>query len=87
MLLLEKIAVNYWRLKRLVRYETGEIRKRLDDFKEDALRSHYSYSRSRPSFEHLSYTDHISDDEYQDQLYKVAAMRSSGFDPAGENSS
>jgi hypothetical protein len=84
MLLLEKIAVNYWRLKRLVRYETGEIRKGLDDFKEDALRSHYNYSRSRPSFEHLSYTDHISDDEYQDQLYKVAAMRSSGFNPAGE---
>jgi hypothetical protein len=26
MLLLEKIAVNYWRLKRLVRYETGEFR-------------------------------------------------------------
>jgi len=84
MLLLEKIAVNYWRLRRLVRYETGEIRKGLDDFKEDALRSHYNYSRERPHLVHLSYTDYISDDEYQDQLYKVAAMRSSGFDPADE---
>jgi hypothetical protein len=82
MLLLEKIAVNYWRLRRLVRYETGEIRKGLDDFKEDALRSHYNYSRERPNLVHLSYTDYISDEEYHDQLYKVAAMRSSGFDPA-----
>jgi len=29
-MLVEKIAVFYWRLRRLLRYETGEIRKRLD---------------------------------------------------------
>ncbi len=29
-MLVEKIAVCYWRLRRLLRYETGEIRKRLD---------------------------------------------------------
>jgi hypothetical protein len=50
MIFVEKIAVNYWRLRRLVRYETGEIRGRLDNFRESALNSHYSssyYSRQR----------------------------------------
>ncbi len=87
MLLVEKIAVNYWRLRRLVRYETGEIRQRLDDFRESALRSHYSsshYSRQRPELEYYNYNDTISDAEYQEQLYQVAGMRSSGFNLAEE---
>ena len=86
MLLVEKIAVNYWRLRRLVRYETGEIRGRLDDFRESALRSHYSYSRQRPDLEYYSYDDEISDVEYQEQLYKVSSMRSSSFKLAEEKS-
>ena len=82
MLMVEKIAVNYWRLRRLLRYETGEIRGRLDDFRESALRSYYSssfYSQQRPELEYYSYDDEIPDAEYQEQLYKVAGMRSSGF--------
>lgn len=81
-LMVEKIAVNYWRLRRLLRYETGQIRGRLDDFRESALQSHYSsssYSRQRPELEYYSYNDEISDAEYQEQLYKVAGMKSSGF--------
>ena len=83
MLLVEKIAVNYWRLRRLVRFETGEIRERLDDFRESALRLHYSssyHSQERPELEYYSYNDEISDAEYKEQLYKVAGMTSSGFD-------
>ena len=82
MMLVEKIAVNYWRLRRLVRYETGEIRCRLDDYRESALRSHYSssyYSRQRPELVYYSYNDEITDAEYQEQRYKVAGMQSSGF--------
>jgi hypothetical protein len=82
MLLVEKIAVNYWRLRRLVRYETGEIRGRLDDFRENSLRSYYSgspYSGQRPDLKYYSYDDDISDVEYQEQLYRVARMTSSGF--------
>ena len=81
-LLVEKIAVNYWRLRRLVRYETGEIRGRLDDFRETALHSYYSSSfcpRERPEMVNFGYDDEISDTEYQEQLYKVASMRSSEF--------
>ena len=83
MLLVEKIAVNYWRLRRLVRFETGEIRERLDDFRESALRSHYSSSydsQEPPKLEYYNYNDEISDAEYKEQLYKVAGMTSSGFD-------
>jgi hypothetical protein len=82
MILVEKIAVNYWRLRRLIRYETGEIRGRLDDYKESALRSHYSnsyYAKNRLELEYYSYKDEITDAEYKEQLYKVAGMRSSGF--------
>jgi len=82
MILVEKIAVNYWRLRRLVRYETGEIRGRLDDFRESSLRSYYSSpytARQRPDLEYYSYNDEISDAEYQEQLRKVAAMESSAI--------
>jgi len=83
-ILVEKIAVNYWRLRRLIRYETGEIRGRLDDYKENALQSYYNgspYSRQRkqPELEYCSYKDEITDTEYKEQLYKVACMKSSGF--------
>ncbi len=82
MMLVEKIAVNYWRLRRLVRYETGEIRRQLDDYRESALRSHYSssyYSRQRPELIYYSYNDEITDAEYLEQRYKVASMQSSGY--------
>jgi hypothetical protein len=88
MLLLEKIAVNYWRLRRLVRHEIGEIRGRLDDYREIALRSYYGSShysgQQRPQLELYSYNDEISDAEYHEQLYKVAGMHSSGFKLAEE---
>ena len=87
MLLVEKIAVNYWRLRRLIRYETGEIRGRLDDYKENALQSYYggspySRQRQRPELKYYSYKDEITDADYKEQLYKVAGMRSSGFNLA-----
>ncbi len=82
-ILVEKIAVNYWRLRRLLRHETGEIRERLDDFRETALRSYYSnsyFSRQRPELQYYGYDDEITDAEYRAQCCKVAEMRSSGFD-------
>jgi hypothetical protein len=86
-LLVEKIAVNYWRMRRLVRYETGEIRSRLDDFRESALESYYSnsyYSRRRPDLEYFDYEDQISDDEYQEQTRRVSSMQNGNFDLAKE---
>ncbi|MGM0681799.1 MAG: hypothetical protein ACQES8_06190 [Thermodesulfobacteriota bacterium] len=80
-LLVEKIAVNYWRLRRLVRHETGEIRERLDDYRENSLKQQYRgpFSSRPPDLEYLSFNDEITDAEYQEQLYKVAGMKSSGF--------
>lgn len=81
-LLVEKIAVNYWRLRRLVRHETGEIRERLDDYRNKALSSHYSYSRQKPELRYYSYNDEITDAEYHEQRYKVVSMQSSDFNMA-----
>jgi hypothetical protein len=78
-----------WRLRRLVRFETGEIRGRLDDYRENALSSHYNssyHSRKRPGLEYYHYSDEITDAEYQEQRYKVAGMRSSGFNLSKEKS-
>ena len=86
-LLVEKIAVNYWRMRRLVRYETGEIRSRLDDFRESALESYYGnsyYSRRRPDLEYYNYEDQISDKEYQEQARRVSSMLDSNFGLAKE---
>ena len=86
-ILVEKIAVNYWRMRRLLRHETGEIRKRLDDFRESALKSHYNnsnYLRQQPELEYYNYNDDISDSEYQKQLYKVASMSSTSFNLSEE---
>ena len=45
-LLVEKIAVNYWRLRRLIRYESGGIRNLLDNFRQEALKRYYDDSFS-----------------------------------------
>ena len=82
-LLVEKIALNYWRLRRLVRYETGEIQERLDDFKESALDSYYDSSYSsidRPEMEYYDYEDCISESDYQERCSRVAEIKSPGFD-------
>jgi len=82
-LLVEKIAVNYWRLRRLVRYETGEIQERLDNFKENALDSYYDrpqYSRTRPEMSRYDYGDSISKSAYQEQLMRLDSMKNSDFD-------
>jgi hypothetical protein len=60
---MEKIAINYWRLRRLIRYETGEIRRRLDNFKENAidiLLNNDFYSQFEPVLEYYNYDDDIS---------------------------
>ena len=90
LLLVEKIAVNYWRQRRLVRYETGEIRGKLDDFRESALCSHYSSSypsKQRPDLRYYNYNDDISDADHHEQLYRVASMQSSGYNLAEDKAS
>jgi len=87
MMLVEKIAVNYWRLRRVLRYETGEIRCRLDDYRESALRAHYSissYSQRRPELRYYSYNDEITDSEYLAQSDKVVGMIGSRFNLSEE---
>lgn len=81
-LIVEKIAVNYWRLRRLIRYETGEIRQELDNFRESALSRQQSGSfgnHNRQQLEYYTYSDEISDAEYQAQSIKMKSLQSSDF--------
>ena len=80
-LLVEKIAVNYWRLRRLVRYETGELRDRLDDFENELIENHLNptlayYQMETPPkpLKCLSYDDEISDKEFHEQSSLVAEL-------------
>jgi hypothetical protein len=61
----------------------------LDNYRESALRSHYSNSydsQQRPELQYYSYNDEITDTEYQEQRNKVAGMMCSGFDLSEEKS-
>ncbi len=90
-LLVEKIAVNYWRLKRLVRYETGEIRQLLDNFREKALERYYSDSgfdflgmgskrKYRPAMEYYDYDDEVTEEEIEEQTSKIDKMEEKDYD-------
>ena len=57
-ILVEKIAICYWRLKRAVRSETGEIRKRLDTFSWRSLMARADQFRSEKQFRSLSPDHH-----------------------------
>jgi hypothetical protein len=90
-LLVEKIAVNYWRLKRLVRYETGEIRQDLDNFREKAVEKYYddsdfdflgtgSKKKYRPPMEYYNYDDEVTKEEIEAQASKVERMEQKDYD-------
>lgn len=76
-LIVEKIAVNYWRLRRLVRYETGEVREGLDGFIKLAISNFYkndpmtAYSNQstpiQPAMYYYEYTDEVTESEIQAQ--------------------
>ena len=90
-LLVEKIAVNYWRLKRLVRYETGEIRERLDDFRGEAVKGYYDDSgfdylgsgskrKHQPPMEYYDYSDEVTEQEIEEQTSKIEKMEGKDYD-------
>jgi hypothetical protein len=89
-LLVEKIAVNYWRLKRLVRYETGGIRGGLDNFRESAVERYYDNSsdfmstgskkKHRPAMEYYDYDDEVTEKEIEEQTTKIEKMEGKDYD-------
>ena len=83
-ILVEKIAVNYWRLRRMVRYETGAIRGGLDEYRESVVRSQNQWAYRHLELEYYSYSDEISDIAFQQQQLKVELISSPSFDPAVE---
>ncbi len=83
-ILVEKIAVNYWRLRRMVRYETGAIRGGLDEYRESVVKSQNQWAYRHLELEYCSYSDEISDIAFQQQQLKVELISSPSFDPAAE---
>lgn len=77
-LLVEKIAVSYWRLRRLVRYETGELRSRLDEYKNDVIQNlnpDLVPSHTDPkALTHFSYDEEIPEEDFNKQLSLVKAL-------------
>jgi len=81
-LLVEKIAVDYWRLKRLLRYESGEILGRTHSFKAEAIERYLNPpmtflepEKPGPSkLTYYSYESEISDAELTAQNHLVYAL-------------
>ena len=81
-LLAEKIAVDHWRLKRLLGYEAGEIFERSHKFKKEAIDHHLNpspifFGEEKPSPEPLvmlGYDEEISDETLNKQKALVIAL-------------
>ncbi len=89
MLLVEKIAVDNWRLKRLVRFENGVLRRDLHDFKQLTLDEHYAKSqdnsfefgsmssaRLKPKMEYFSCEHQFSENELDAEICRYSKISS-----------
>jgi hypothetical protein len=87
-LLVEKISVNYWRLRRLIRYETGELREVLDELLKDAVEKQHSdyLHKSPPRMLHYNYGDNISEDEYLSQKKRIDELHRKEYDLTQDDS-
>lgn len=90
-LLVEKIAVNYWSMRRLMRYETGQIRDNIDDFKTSMIENYYTkddfldtlYKRTvpdQPPMEYFNYSDYISEQALFKQEKKVGLLKENKYE-------
>ena len=86
-LLVEKIAVNYWRLRRLMKYECGRIRDLLDDYRESAILDYYDSGNlsdidralgitkpEKPLMKHFHLLDNISEQDMEMQESRLMAL-------------
>jgi hypothetical protein len=81
-LLVEKLAVDHWRLRRLLRYEAGKILEQSHDFKKEAIDHHLNPSFAfltpeKPAPKELTfygYSDHIEDAEINAQADLAARL-------------
>jgi len=94
-LLVEKIAVNYWRMRRLMRYETGEIRDNIDDFKKSIIENYYTkddlldtfYKRTipvQPPMEYYNYSDYISEQALLKHEQKIRILKENEYEFAND---
>jgi hypothetical protein len=86
-LLVQKIAANYWRLRRLVRFETGAVCCRLDRYIQQEVDRHYQRlagaagGESRPILEYFRYGDDVSDEDLERQAALVEQVTRPEWNP------
>lgn len=91
-LLVEKIAVNFWRLCRLIRYEVGATRCKLDNARDEAIEKYYESSlidfgldplskkRFQTTLSFFSYNDVVTEEEYRKQFVRVQQLKNTQAD-------
>ena len=90
-LLVEKIGVNYWRMRRLMRYETEQISDNMDDFKTSIIENYYTkddfldkfYKQTvpvQPPMEYYNYSDYISKQALLKHEQKINLLEENEFD-------
>ena len=90
-LLVEKIGVNYWRMRRLMRYETEQISDNMDDFKTSIIENYYTkddfldkfYKQTvpvQPPMEYYNYSDYISKQALLKHEQKINLLEEKEFD-------
>lgn len=87
-ILVEKIAVNYWRMRRLLRYETGEVRQLLDEFVrkyiesdlDDDLSGFSALQQKPPRLLYFNITDAISSEQLEKCKRRVEFLETDGID-------
>ncbi len=90
-LLVEKIGVNYWRMRGLMRYETGQISDNTDDFKTSIIENYYTkddfldkfYKQTvpvQPPMEYYNYSDYISEQALLKHEQKINLLEENEFD-------
>ncbi len=90
-LLVEKIGVNYWRMRRLMRYETEQISDNMDDFKTSIIENYYTkddfldkfYKQTvpvQPPMEYYNYSDYISEQALLKHEQKINLLEENEFD-------
>ena len=87
-LLVEKIAVDYWRLRRLIRYETGRIRCLMDDYKDEALNRYYDRGDcndylgigrfSKPVLKYFDLKDDVREEEVRQARLRMRELEDDG---------
>jgi hypothetical protein len=83
LLLVEKIAVDHWRLKRVIRFETAGVMRSVDYTLDGMIRQHHGKS-PRPEMKYRSYGDPVTAEDVAHQERRVQEVSDPAWYPDDE---